>query len=129
MQHGHLPAAIIKRSSPSYTLCEHGLVELGAFRINNLRRESVLSAAMTFCGEYIAPGDGKRIELSGRGDALPNLDDRLEFDLEAFSPSGNEEDDERLANQLNMAHDLVVAVSDLIVGPCQLIRDQLKQFR
>ena len=25
-------------SSPSHTLCEHGLVELGAFRINNLRR-------------------------------------------------------------------------------------------
>ena len=91
--------------------------------------ESVLSAAMTFCGEYIAPGDGQRIELSGRGDALPELDDRLEFDMEAFSPSGNEEDDERLANQLNMAHDLVVAVSDLIIGPCQLIRDHLKQFR
>lgn len=26
------------RSSPSHTLCEHGLIELGAFRINNLRR-------------------------------------------------------------------------------------------
>lgn len=91
--------------------------------------ESVLSAAMTFCGGCIAPGDGQRIELSGRGDALPAVDDRLEFDLEAFSPSGNEDEDERLANQLNLAHDLVVAVSDLIIGPCQLIRDYLKQFR
>ena len=27
-----------KTSSPSHTLCEHGLIELGAFRINNLRR-------------------------------------------------------------------------------------------
>ena len=27
-----------QKRSPSHTLCEHGLVELGAFRINNLRR-------------------------------------------------------------------------------------------
>ncbi|HAY83071.1 MAG TPA: hypothetical protein DCY79_24965 [Planctomycetaceae bacterium] len=27
-------------SSPSHTLCEHGLIELGAFHINNLRRSA-----------------------------------------------------------------------------------------
>lgn len=30
--------AQLSESSPSRTLCEHGLVELGAFRINSLRR-------------------------------------------------------------------------------------------
>ena len=30
--------AQLSESSPSRTLCEHGVVELGAFRINNLRR-------------------------------------------------------------------------------------------
>jgi hypothetical protein len=29
---------IESESSPSHPLCEHGLIELGAFRINNLRR-------------------------------------------------------------------------------------------
>lgn len=91
--------------------------------------ESLLSAAMSFCGEHIAPGDGRRIELRGRGDALPSLDARLSFEIEPFSPSGDAEEDERLTNQLTMAHDVVAAVSDLVIGPCQLIRDYLTSFR
>jgi hypothetical protein len=73
--------------------------------------------------------EGNRIDVSGRGDALPNLDDPLDFDLEPFSPTGDEERDECLASKSNFAGDLVRAVSDLVLGPCQLIRDNLKQFR
>ncbi len=91
-------------------------------------RDSVLQTALAFCGEMLSP-KGDRIEGSGRGDALPNLDSHLHFDLEPFTPSGDSEHDEAGANRINLAHELVRAISDLVLGPCQLIRDNLKQFR
>jgi|688.fasta_scaffold29438_2 hypothetical protein len=90
--------------------------------------ETLLQTALAFCGDMLSP-EGNRIDVSGRGDALPNLDDPLDFDLEPFSPTGDEERDECLASKSNFAGDLVRAVSDLVLGPCQLIRDNLKQFR
>jgi len=90
--------------------------------------DSLLQTALSFCGDMLSP-EGDRIEVSGRGDALPNLDSHLDFDLEPFAPTGDEEHDESLANRINVAHELVRAVSDLVLGPCQLIRDNLKQFR
>jgi hypothetical protein len=91
-------------------------------------RDSVLQAALAFCGEMLSP-KGDRIEGSGRGDALPNLDSHLDFDLEPFTPLGDSEHDEAGASRINVAHELVRAISDLVLGPCQLIRDNLKQFR
>jgi AAA ATPase domain len=90
--------------------------------------ESLLQTAMSYCGDMLS-ADGQRIEISGRGDALPNLDEPLDFDLEPFAPTGDEEHDELLANKINFAHEFVAALSDLIIGPCQLVRDHLKQFR
>jgi hypothetical protein len=91
---------------------------------------SLLSAAMEYCGTAISPGDGKRIELSGRGDALPALDGPLEFELEPIDqPDGNEISDEWIANQLKLAKEFVSTVSEMIVGPCQIVRDQLNQLR
>ncbi len=90
--------------------------------------DSLLQTALSFCGDMLSP-EGDRIEVSGRGDALPNLDSHLDFDLEPFAPTGDEEHDESLANRINVAHELVRAVSDLVLGPCQLVRDNLKQFR
>lgn len=90
--------------------------------------DSLLQTALSFCGDMLSP-EGDRIEVSGRGDALPNLDTYLDFDLEPFAPTGDEEHDESLANRINVAHELVRAVSDLVLGPCQLVRDKLKQFR
>ncbi len=91
--------------------------------------ESILSSAMSFCGKAIAPGDGKRIALSGKGDALPSLDKRIAFDLELFSPTGDQETDRQIADQINLADHLVAAISDIVVGACQVIRDELKNFR
>ena len=90
--------------------------------------ESLLGTALSFCGQMLS-ADGDRIEVSGRGDALPNLDDPLDFDLEPFAPTGDDEHDKSLADRINVAHELVRAVSDLVLGPCQLIRGNLKQFR
>jgi hypothetical protein len=90
--------------------------------------ESILGTALTLCGEMLSP-DGDRIEVSGRGDALPDLDNQLDFDLEPFAPTGDKDNDEHLANRIKVAHELVRAVSDLVLGPCRLVRDNLKQFR
>lgn len=91
--------------------------------------DTLLSLAMAYCGEQIAPGDGQRIRLSGRGDALPSMDKPLEWDLETTPSSADEASVNRLVNQSKVAEAIVIALSDLIVGPCQLIRDQLKNFR
>lgn len=95
---------------------------------NRYEDETLLQVALSHCGELLSPG-GDRIEISGRGDALPDLDEPLDFDLEPFAPTGDEEHDAELALQINLAGALVRALSDLIIGPCQLIRDNLKQFR
>lgn len=90
--------------------------------------ESLLHMALSLCGDILS-SDGQRLELSGRGDALPDIDSALQFDLEPYVPTGDEEDDHRLASETNLASELALALSDLIIGPCQLIRDHLKQFR
>lgn len=90
--------------------------------------ETLLQVALSQCGELLSSA-GDRIELSGRGDALPGLDGPLEYDLEPFSPTGDVEHDTRLAFKINLANQLVHALSGLIIGPCQLVRNQLKLFR
>lgn len=90
--------------------------------------ETLLQLALTHCDDLLS-ASGDRIELSGRGDALPGLNGPLTYDLEPFSPTGDEEHDTRLAFKINLAGQLVYAVSDLIVGPCQIVRDQLMMFR
>jgi hypothetical protein len=91
--------------------------------------ETLLSLAMTECGEVIAPGDGRRIELGRRGDALPEVDEPLDFEYAPFSPSKDKEEDEKLASQLGLAGEVVKGISQVIIGPCQLVRDQLCDFR
>lgn len=90
--------------------------------------ETLLQVALSHCGELLS-SSGDQIELSGRGDALPGLDGPLEFDLEPFAPTGDAKHDTYLAFQINLANELVAAISELIIGPCQIVRDQLKLFR
>lgn len=90
--------------------------------------ESLLSMAMSHCGEYITPGDGKRIELQGRGDALPPLDHPLEFVGTVLTASADSDEFYDQYQFFNLSTQLVHALSDLVIGPCQLVRDQLRQF-
>lgn len=92
--------------------------------------ETLLSLAMGECGEVIAPGNGRQIEFARRGDALPEVDKPLDFEYAPFSPSEDDEEaNERLALQLNLAREVIAGISQLIVGPCKLVRDQLCDFR
>lgn len=70
-----------------------------------------------------------QIDLDELTDALPPLDDALDFSPSTISPTGETEHDSRHAFEINLAMELVRALSQYIVGPCQLVRDQLKHFR
>lgn len=90
--------------------------------------KSLLEVALSRCGELLSP-DGDRIELSGKVDALPPLDGLLQFELEPFSPTGERTHDANLAFKINLANELVAALSDFIIGPCRVARDNLTAFR
>ncbi|MBL8889751.1 MAG: AAA family ATPase [Planctomycetaceae bacterium] len=115
------------------TLDHPCLKQLGDTRRDESQRtifdqDTILSTAFSFCGDAIS-NHGEQIEVSGRGDALPDFDNPLAFDPEPFTPSGIEAFNELQHAKIGVAHELVRAVSDLVLGPCRLVRDNLKQFR
>lgn len=70
-----------------------------------------------------------QIDLDNLEDALPPLDDVLFFSPSAISPNGDPEHDFRHAFHINLSQEIVIALSQYIVGPCKLIREYLKEFR
>jgi len=106
-------------------------------RLSDLSRErqelpfdssSLLEVLLKQCGELLS-FHPNQIDLDELSDALPPLDDALEFTPSLISPTGESEHDTRHAFEINLATELVRALSQYIVGPCQLVRDQLKHFR
>ena len=89
---------------------------------------TLLEVLLQQCGELLSFRSGQ-IDLDELEDALPPLDDELEFSPSLISPTGDDEHDTRHAFQINLAMELVKALSQYIVSPCQLIRDQLQHFR
>lgn len=70
-----------------------------------------------------------QIDLDDLEDALPPLDDVLFFSPAAISPNGDPEHDFRHAFHINLSQEIVIALSQYIIGPCKLIRECLKEFR
>jgi hypothetical protein len=108
---------------------------------NLIESESILAQALDSVGQYLSTGDKFAIELAGRGDALPDLDDDWEFvteplELPSLPKGASEEDARRHAQRIKESEQLsdtveVVsrAIADSILGPLQLVRDLLQQFR
>lgn len=90
--------------------------------------EVLLHSALEYCG-YIFSPEGNMIELSGKGDALPDLDEPLEYEAEPDFQIVTSKGEDYSTSPNKFADELVLALSELIIGPCQLVRDQLKQFR
>ena len=80
------------------------------------------------CGELLS-FQKNQIDLDDLVDALPPLDDALFFSPSMISPTGESEHDFRHAFHINLSTELVRAISQFVIGPCQLVRDQLKHFR
>ena len=106
-------------------------------RLSDLSRErqelpfddsSLLEILLNQCSDLLSFRPNQ-IDLDELEDALPPLDDALEFTPSMISPTGELEHDTRHAFHINLAMELVRALSQYIVGPCQLVRDHLKHFR
>jgi hypothetical protein len=90
--------------------------------------ESILQSLMNQCGDVFHSG-GSVILLQGRGDALQYFDVPLRYAHEPFVPQRLDEAALAQVQKNSMAHQAVLILSELILGPCQLVRDGLKQFR
>jgi hypothetical protein len=90
---------------------------------------SLLEILLSRCGEMLSFRGPNQIDLDSLVDALPPLDDALDFSPSMISPTGDPEHDTRHAFEINLATELVRALSQYVVGPCQLVRDQLQHFR
>jgi hypothetical protein len=106
-------------------------------RLNDQARErqelpcdnsSLLDVLLTQCGEILSFRPNQ-IDLDDLTDALPPLDAALHFNPAIILPTGESEHDTRHAFHINLAMELGRALSQYIVGPCQVVRDQLKDFR
>lgn len=119
---------------PSLTTLNDSILETSLFG-----NDSLLALALAYCGEYVAPGDGKQITLSGRGDALPNIDRPLGFDqlLEFWVPNlprgasaeQQHERQEEIDRQLrigNFVEGFRLALSNAILLPVKIIRSHLQ---
>lgn len=93
-----------------------------------LDNSSLLEVLLEQCGGLLSFRP-RQVDLDDLADALPPLDDALFFTPSMISPTGESEHDTRHAFHINLAEELVRALSQYIVGPCQLVRDQLKHFR
>lgn len=117
----------ISLDHPSLTTLEEAdegeMVQLPLFR-----GSSALLLAMDECAQLIAPGNGKSIELS-RGDALPSVDEPLSFEFVPHSLSGSEAVAEKVLSRMTFAREVVAGMSQLVLGPCRMIRDELRRFR
>ncbi len=88
----------------------------------------LLQILLENCGELLSFQENQ-IDLDDLVDALPPLDDALFFSPSMISPTGESEHDFRHAFHINLSTELVRAISQFVIGPCQLVRDQLKHFR
>lgn len=89
---------------------------------------ALLEVLLDQCGEVLS-FQPNQIDLDDLTDALPPSDIALDFQPSMISPTGESEHDTRHAFHINLAVEVVKALSQYIVGPCQLVRDQLKHFR
>jgi len=90
--------------------------------------QSLTQLGLSRCQHLLSATSGQ-IDLSGKGDALPPLDRPLECDFEPFSSIEDNETAYDSFQRKNLAQQLVLALSELILGPCQLVRDGLREFR
>lgn len=90
--------------------------------------QSLLQLLLDHCGEVLSYRK-YQIEFNDLEDALPPLDTPLPFTAAIFSllESRDYRSVERF--QLELAEQIVLALSQYIVGPCQLVRENLKSFR
>lgn len=93
-----------------------------------LDNRSLLEVLLDQCGSLLSFRPNQ-IDLDELDDALPPLDDSLKFTPSLISPTAESEDDPQHIFQVSLAKELVRALSQYIIGPCQLVRDQLKHFR
>lgn len=93
-----------------------------------LDNSTLLELLLGQCGEILSFRPNQ-IDLDDLTDALPPFDAALNFNPAVISPTGEAEHDTRHAFHSNLAVELGKALSQYIVGPCQLVRDQLKHFR
>lgn len=89
---------------------------------------TLLEVLLSQCGEILSFRPNQ-VDLDDLADALPRLDAALDFIPSKIFPTGESEHDTRHAFHINLAMELGKALSQYILGPCQLIRDQLKHFR
>jgi hypothetical protein len=89
---------------------------------------TLLGVLLGQCGEVFSFRPNQ-IDLYDLTDALPPLDAALEVIPSMISPTGESEHDTRHAFHINLAMELGKALSQYIIGPCQLVRDHLKHFR
>lgn len=90
---------------------------------------TILEVLLDECGEALSYGKDQ-IDLDEVPDALPPLDGELVFTPAIISEAGESDAGEtRSVFRTNLAIQFVRALSEYIIGPCQLVRDQLKEFR
>lgn len=84
--------------------------------------DTVLEGLLRFCGKAVFwsgdPREPLNLQLVGRCDAFPELDQPLDFEEDLVGPDEN-----------GILWQLERALSSLVLGPCSLIRDQLQSFR
>lgn len=134
-------AAITRLEAGHEALTRIGDLNSDADRQSNLFDETLLGQALETYSEFLAPGEKFAIELAGRSDALPDLDDDWEFVTEALDiptlPKGASEADinahakrqqeaDRLTDGLAV---LSKAIIESIEGPLQLVRNLVQEFR
>lgn len=91
--------------------------------------QSVLEEILGHCRDVALAPNGQ-MALAGRGDALPNLDEPLKYLQQwDFELSGDLDEDKIEHAKLDLSDELAKILSELILGPCQLVRNGLKQFR
>lgn len=90
--------------------------------------QSLLQLLLDHCGEALSYRK-YQIEFNDLEDALPPLDTPLPFTaaISSLLESQDYRSVERF--QLELAEQIVLAISQYIVGPCQLVRENLKSFR
>jgi hypothetical protein len=71
----------------------------------------------------------KQIELDDIEDALPQSGKNLFFSPAMISPTGEPYHDAKHAFEINLSQKIFDVLSQYILEPCRLIRDQLKEFR
>ena len=71
----------------------------------------------------------KQIELEEIEDALPQSGENLFFSPAMISPTGEPYHDAKHAFEINLSQKIFDVLSQYILEPCRLIREQLKEFR